>query len=63
MQLKEAMSIVLEAAEVRQQQWDAVSKGEQPGDVVDELYESTPTEAKEIAARTNEAIAVVRGSV
>ena len=54
---------VLEAAEIRQEQWSAIADGVGPHDVVDELYETDSEEAASIAEEQSAAISAVRDSL
>jgi hypothetical protein len=43
---REALSLLIESAEVRRGQWDAVAKGGDFGAVFDELYEADAAEGE-----------------
>jgi hypothetical protein len=57
------ISTVLEAAQIRVDQWQAIADGQSPHDVVDELYETDADEARSIAEEQSAAIEAVRSSL
>jgi hypothetical protein len=57
----DALSMVLEAAEIRQQQYAGIAEGDTPDDVISELWEVDEDEARNLASVYNAAIRVVRG--
>ena len=59
MTFTEAIGVLKSAAEVRMCQWEGVAKGENPGELVDELHEADAVEAESMAAMIREAIRVV----
>lgn len=63
MTFKEAVGILVSAAEVRMCQWQGVAEGKSPDDLVDELWESAGTgnlEAEAMAEEIEAAIEHVR---
>jgi hypothetical protein len=60
MTFKEAVGVLVSAAEVRMLQWEGVEQGKSPDDLVDELHESDEREARDMANIIAEAIRVVR---
>ena len=65
MKLKEALSIVLEAAQIRRNQWLSAAEDERTidgdlSDCISELYEAEKEEAEAIADQLAVAIATVR---
>jgi hypothetical protein len=60
MTFKYAIGVLVSASDVRMAQWEGLSKGADPGDLINELYEADKTEAAEMAALIKEAIRVVK---
>lgn len=58
-----SIETVLEAAEIRVDQWRGVADGQSPMDLVDELYEIEADEARNIAEEQAAAIKAVRASL
>ena len=59
MTFTEAIGVLTTTADARAQQWEGVAKGENPGELVDELHEADAEEAESMAAMIREAIRVV----
>jgi hypothetical protein len=60
---KEAIGVLVSAAEVRMCQWQGVGEGKSPDDLIDELWESAGTgnlEAQAMAEEIEAAIEAVR---
>ena len=59
---KEALSVLVSAADARMGQWVGVGQGKRPDSLIDELWEADAIEAKSMADMIQEAIDTVRES-
>ena len=57
---KQALRVLVSAADVRRDQWAMVAKGERPDSAIDELWEVSQEEAGRVADMITKALKIVR---
>ena len=57
---KQALGVLVSAADVRRDQWARVARGERPDSAIDELWEVDQEEAEQMADMIARALKIVR---